>query len=220
MKAPEDPFSGPDDIKRGFERFTNQFTPMRESIEKRAQRPQDSKMSDDKSDHKAAAGVSEAKIAATLEVIRRENSEAKAELKTAISAFQAENALFRETIRGFISAGQVENSLFREQIKEGISGIKVDAANHAKDVEGKISSTKQWVMAGAIAALVTAVTILAGAFFKQSGTPQPLPPTAASVSAPSAPNTVEVSVLSPASTPPQTTEKKHQAPPSVAPAKP
>ncbi|MEN6682201.1 hypothetical protein ABFC53_07915 [Stenotrophomonas pavanii] len=199
MKTPEDPFSGADDIKRMLDRYTSQFTP-KDSIEKRARRPHDHAMSDDKIDYKASAAVSEAKIAATLEVIRRENSEAKAEIKTAISAFQAENALFRETIKGFITTGQTENALFREQIKDGISAIKINIADHAKDVDGKISSMKQWVMAGAIAGLVSAVTLLGGVVLKQPTTPQPSLPASAAASSNQVSPAVEVSVTAPATT--------------------
>ena len=164
MTTPDELFTDPHAIRSRLQHFTNQFTPMRRAVENEAQTPDHLAMGNE--DAKSAAALSEAKIAATLEIMRRENSEARAEMRTAMANFQTENALFRETIRGFISGSQTENALFREQIKDGISAVRVDMSNQAKDVEGKISGLKVWVLAGTISGLLAVLLMVGGALVR------------------------------------------------------
>lgn len=172
MANPDDLFAGGANIIRGrFGPVKDQFT-VDVPLETNPDGPEYS--------HEVAQSATsmnnelfEAKSALALETIKRENAEAQAELRRTVSSFQAENALFRESIRDLISTSKVENSTFREQMRDGVSQIKIDLANHSKEIEGKVSGLKQWVLTGTIAALVSAVTLLAGALLKQPPAQQP-----------------------------------------------
>lgn len=208
MTTPKALFSDPDHIKKRFNVFTEQFT-KKVIIEKLPPKPDDEDMSERSvEESKANMAASEAKVAATLEVMRRENSEARAEMKTAMASFQAENALFRETLRGFIGSTQVENAQFREQIREGVSGIRIDLANQSRDVEGKISALKVWVLAGTLTGLLALLGVIVGAFVRSyisSETSQREVPTAPAV---------EIAVAAPAAREPERAAKRvEQAPP-------
>lgn len=172
MANPDDLFAGGANIIRGrFGPVKDQFT---------VDVPLETKPDGPEYSHEVAQSATsmnnelfEAKSALALEKIKRENAEAQAELRRTVSSFQTENALFRESIRDLISTSKVENSTFREQMRDGVSQIKIDLASHSKEIDGKVSSLRQWVLTGAIAALVSAVTLLAGALLKQPSTRQP-----------------------------------------------
>ncbi|WP_313425955.1 hypothetical protein [Stenotrophomonas rhizophila] len=142
-------------------------------VDSKAKSRKNPRMAKSAKDHEDT--VVETKASLAMEVMRRENAEARADLKSAVSSFQAENALFRETVRGFITSSQVESAQARELVRDSVAGMKVDLSNlrsdmaiHSKDVEGKISGLKIWVLTGAISALVSALTLVGGAFLKSS----------------------------------------------------
>ncbi|WP_445394250.1 hypothetical protein [Stenotrophomonas maltophilia] len=159
------------------------------SIDEKSKRRKTTRMSKDGS---GANDVSnETKLA--LEVMRRENAEARADLKTTISTFQAENALFRETVRGFITSAQVENAQFREQFRDGVASIKTDMAKHSSDIESKISNLKIWVLTGAVSALVTTLGLAGNALIRKENSAGAAPSQLSTVAPPAQPS-VQVSV--------------------------
>lgn len=142
-------------------------------IDADGKRPQNVAMSDlTREELKASTAASEAKVAATLEIMRREGSEARAELKVALSGIQAENAEFRG------------------QMKEALAQMNATFATQSRDVESKISGLKIWVLAGALSGALAVLLMLGGVFARgyfSSSTGDPPAANAAHPSPPPAP---------------------------------
>ena len=154
-------------VRTGLNAISGQYPRRPAEVENAQASPHYRPMGDLSRDElKASTSASEAKVAATLEIMRRENAEARSEMKTSLSAFQAESALFREQMRGYIATAQSDNAQFREQVRDGVSGIRIDLANGSKEVEGKISSLRTWVLAGVATGLLAVLMMLAGAFIR------------------------------------------------------
>ncbi|MCF3519740.1 hypothetical protein [Stenotrophomonas maltophilia] len=86
---------------------------------------------------KAKLEASEARVATTLELMRRENAEFRGEIKSSFSSMHSDNAEFRAEMR------------------EAIASMSVSLSNQARDFERGISGLKIWVLAGALAGVIS-----------------------------------------------------------------
>lgn len=145
--------------------FPSHRKPTLEDVDLKAQTARMSEVT--REELKASTAASEAKVAATLEIMRRENAEARAEVKAVLAALQADSALFREDVRSYIASGQVEGAQLREQVRVGAAELRSDFARHSKDVEGKVSGLKIWVLAGALTGAMTLLFLVARPYIPQ-----------------------------------------------------
>ncbi|MFC4729512.1 hypothetical protein [Coralloluteibacterium thermophilus] len=97
---------------------------------------------------KAHMAASEAKVSATLEVMRRENAEARAELRAAVDA------------------ERVDAAQLRADIRTALSEMAAASASQSHKLESKISGLKIWVLSGALAGVVALLTVLGNAYLR------------------------------------------------------